>query len=137
MEAVVQFEDRVKNGSTCYKNSANIQLSNLIGAEIEFYPKGEDEAGADVALDRKAAQLRWSGKRPYIFTYPRLIHLLVLWVMSMRPRSFLTNIMNLTCSLLPQAVRLLMLAFWQKFWIESGRHWLLRKARCRFAGSAY
>jgi len=40
MEAVVQFEDRVKNGSTCYKNSANIQLSNLIGAEIEFYPKG-------------------------------------------------------------------------------------------------
>ena len=54
MEAVVQFEERVKNGSTCYKNSGNVLLSRLMGAEIEFFPKGEDEAGADVALDRKA-----------------------------------------------------------------------------------
>ena len=76
MEAVVQFEDRVKNGSTCYKNSGNVLLSRLMGAEIEFYPKGEDETGADVALDRKAAQLRSSGKRPYVIhlseAYPPL-----------------------------------------------------------------
>jgi 1-aminocyclopropane-1-carboxylate deaminase/D-cysteine desulfhydrase-like pyridoxal-dependent ACC family enzyme len=66
MEALVQFEDRVKNGSTCYKNSGIVLLSRLMGAEIEFYPKGEDEAGADVALNRKAAQLRSSGRRTYI-----------------------------------------------------------------------
>ena len=76
MEAVVQFEERVKNGSTCYKNSGNVLLSRLMGAEIEFFPKGEDEAGADVALDHKATQLRSSGKRPYIIhlseAYPPL-----------------------------------------------------------------
>ena len=66
MEAVVQFEDRMKKGSTCYKNSSNVLLSRLIGAEIEFYSKGEDEAGADVALNLKATQLRSSGKRRYI-----------------------------------------------------------------------
>ena len=88
MEAVVQFENWVKNGSTCYKNSGNTLLSKLMGAEIEFYPKGEYEAGADVALDRKAAQLRSSRKENILSTYPRRIHLLVLRVMSMRPRSF-------------------------------------------------
>ena len=66
MGAVVQFEDRVKDGSARYRNSGNVLLSRLMGAEIEFYPEGEDEAGADVALDRKAALLRSSGRRPYI-----------------------------------------------------------------------
>ena len=66
MDAVVQFEDRVKDGSARYRNSGNVLLSRLMGAEIEFYPEGEDEAGADVALDRKAALLRSSGRRPYI-----------------------------------------------------------------------
>ena len=68
--------DRVNNGPTCYENSGNVLLSKLIGAEIEFYPKGNDEAGTDVALDSKAAQLGSSGKRPYIIhlseTYPPL-----------------------------------------------------------------
>ena len=91
----------MNNGSTCYKNSGNVLLSNLIGEEIEFYPKDDDEAGTDVALDSKAAQLGSPGKRPYIITYPRRIHLLVLWVMSMRPGSFLTKIMNSPCALLP------------------------------------
>ena len=66
MEAVVQFEDRMKKGSTCHKNSGNVLLSRFIGAEIEFYSKGEDEAGADVALNLKATQLLSSGKRQYI-----------------------------------------------------------------------
>ena len=66
MEPFVKFEDRVKNGYNCYKNSGNVFLSRLMGAEIEFFPKGEDEAGAgaDVALDRKATQLRSSGRAP-------------------------------------------------------------------------
>ena len=76
MGAVVQFEDRVKDGSARYRNSGNVLLSRLMGAEIEFYPEGEDEAGADVALDRKAALLRSSGMRPYIIhlseAYPPL-----------------------------------------------------------------
>ena len=66
LEAVVQFEERVKNGSVHDRNSGNVLLSRLMGAEIEFYPDGEDAAGADAALDRKAAQLRSSGRRPYI-----------------------------------------------------------------------
>ncbi len=66
MGAVVQFEDQVKDGSTRYRNSGNVLLSRLMGAEIEFYPEEEDEAGADVALDRKAALLRSSSRRPYI-----------------------------------------------------------------------
>ncbi len=76
MGAVVQFEDRVKDGSARYRNSGNVLLSRLMGAEIEFYPEGEDEAGVDVALDRKAALLRSSGMRPYIIhlseAYPPL-----------------------------------------------------------------
>lgn len=76
MDAVVQFEDRVKDGSARYRNSGNVLLSRLMGAEIEFYPEGEDEAGPDVALDRKAALLRSSGMRPYIIhlseAYPPL-----------------------------------------------------------------
>ena len=38
-----------------------------MGAEIEFYLKGEDETGSDVALDRKVTQLLSSGRRPHIF----------------------------------------------------------------------
>ena len=76
MDAVVQFEDRVKDGSARYRNSGNVLLSRLMGAQIDFYPEGEDEAGADVALDRKAALLRSSGMRPYIIhlseAYPPL-----------------------------------------------------------------
>ena len=64
MGAVVQFEDRVKDGSARYRNSGNVLLSRLMGAEIEFNPEREDEAGADVALDHKAALLRSSGRRP-------------------------------------------------------------------------
>ena len=76
LEAVVQFEDRVKNGSVQYRHSGNVLLSRLMGAEIEFYPNGEDEAGADAALDARANALRAAGRRPYIIhlseTYPPL-----------------------------------------------------------------
>jgi 1-aminocyclopropane-1-carboxylate deaminase/D-cysteine desulfhydrase-like pyridoxal-dependent ACC family enzyme len=53
-----------------------VLLSRLMGAEIEFYPDGEDEAGADAALEMRADELRAAGRRPYVIhlseTYPPL-----------------------------------------------------------------
>ncbi len=76
MRAIVQFEDRVKSQSDRYRQSGNVLLSRLMGAEIEFYPDGEDETGADAALEVRADELRAAGRRPYIIhlseTYPPL-----------------------------------------------------------------
>ncbi|MGB1012039.1 MAG: pyridoxal-phosphate dependent enzyme, partial [Thiolinea sp.] len=38
----------------------------LMGATIHYYPEGEDEEGADRALEERAAELRALGKKPHV-----------------------------------------------------------------------
>lgn len=66
MDAIVQLEDRVPGKPDQYRRSGNVLLSELMGAQIITYPSGEDEAGADGALDQMAAALRAAGKTPYV-----------------------------------------------------------------------
>lgn len=66
MHCVVQLEDRVPGKSEGYRTSGNVLLSQLLGAEIIYYPEGEDEAGADDALHQKADALAAQGHRPYV-----------------------------------------------------------------------
>ncbi|MYH56648.1 MAG: pyridoxal-phosphate dependent enzyme, partial [Boseongicola sp. SB0675_bin_26] len=44
MQPIVQLEDRVPGKSNRYRESGNVFLSRLMGAEIMTYPQGEDEA---------------------------------------------------------------------------------------------
>ncbi|MGI9391784.1 MAG: D-cysteine desulfhydrase family protein [Boseongicola sp.] len=66
MHAIVQLEDRVKSNSAIHKSSGNVMLNRLLGAEIMTYPEGEDEIGADAALDLRAAELASEGRFPYV-----------------------------------------------------------------------
>lgn len=66
MEAVVQLEHRVKTDDATYARSGNVVLNQLLGAEIMYYPEGEDEAGADSALYARAEALKAEGRRPYV-----------------------------------------------------------------------
>ncbi len=66
MKAVVQLEDRVPKDDAIYKNSGNVLLTHLFGAEIHYFPEGENEAAADANLDRLADDLRAKGRRPYV-----------------------------------------------------------------------
>ena len=66
MEAVLQLEHRVNNETESYKNSGNILLNKMFGARLIYYPKGEDENGADDALYQEAERLTKLGKRPYV-----------------------------------------------------------------------
>ncbi len=65
-QAHVQLEERVPSDDQLYRKSGNIFLNNLLGAEISYFPEGEDEAGADRALDDRAEQLKSQGRRPYV-----------------------------------------------------------------------
>lgn len=65
-QAHVQLEERVPSDDQLYRKSGNIFLNNLLGAKISYFPEGEDEAGADRALDDRAEQLKSQGKRPYV-----------------------------------------------------------------------
>ncbi|MEH6629799.1 MAG: D-cysteine desulfhydrase family protein [Halopseudomonas aestusnigri] len=65
-QAHVQLEERVPSDDPLYRTSGNIFLNNLLGAEISYFPEGEDEAGADKALDDRADVLRENGRRPYV-----------------------------------------------------------------------
>ncbi|MEO2199215.1 MAG: pyridoxal-phosphate dependent enzyme [bacterium] len=49
-----------------YHQSGNVLLSDILGAHRYSYADGEDEAGADAALQAIADKLRADGKRPYI-----------------------------------------------------------------------
>lgn len=62
----VQLEERVKSESTLYQSGGNVLLDKLLGARLHRYPAGEDENGADEALDTIAAKLSQEGVRPYV-----------------------------------------------------------------------
>ena len=66
MDCHIQLEERVANSDATYHNSGNVLLDRLLGATLHAYPEGEDEAGADKRLGEIAADLRQSGRRPYI-----------------------------------------------------------------------
>ena len=66
MKAIVQLEERIKDPDQLYRSSGNVLLNQLLGAEILYYPDGEDEEGADAVLYERANALRRQGKNPYV-----------------------------------------------------------------------
>ncbi len=62
----IQLEERVADAGAEYRESGNVLLDRILGAVMHTYPQGEDEAGADANLQAIAAELRGSGKQPYI-----------------------------------------------------------------------
>ncbi len=66
MQAVLQREERVPGMDPLYYSSGNIFLSDILGADVMRYPEGEDEAGADAALEARADDLRAKGRSPCI-----------------------------------------------------------------------
>lgn len=66
LRPVVQLENRVPKDDAAYNSSGNVLLLKLLGAEVHYFDGGEDEAAADISLDRIAADLRSEGARPYV-----------------------------------------------------------------------
>lgn len=66
LKSVVQLEGRVPNDNNSYKHSGNVLLNKILGAEIHYFPEGEDEAAADANLDKLAETLRSQGRKPYV-----------------------------------------------------------------------
>jgi len=66
LKAILQLENRVDGQDHLYETSGNVLLSRILGAEHMYFPVGEDEAGADNALRKRAAEIRDAGGRPYV-----------------------------------------------------------------------
>ena len=66
LEVEVQLEHRVAREQPEYHRSGNPYLVRLMGAKIHYYPVGEDEEGADLALERRAAELAAEGRKAYV-----------------------------------------------------------------------
>jgi D-cysteine desulfhydrase/L-cysteate sulfo-lyase len=66
LEVEVQLEHRVAREQTEYHQSGNPYLVKLMGAKIHYYPEGEDENGADQALETRAAELEKAGRKAYV-----------------------------------------------------------------------
>jgi D-cysteine desulfhydrase/L-cysteate sulfo-lyase len=66
LEVEVQLEHRVDREQPEYHNSGNPYLVRLMGARISYYPVGEDEDGADRALEVRAAELTAQGRKPFV-----------------------------------------------------------------------
>ncbi|MEM7406693.1 MAG: D-cysteine desulfhydrase family protein [Pseudomonadota bacterium] len=66
LACTVQLEDRVRGKDELYRRSGNVLLDHLLGADVVLYPEGEDEAGADAALEQMAAAAATRGERPYV-----------------------------------------------------------------------
>ena len=49
-----------------YYSSGNVLLSSLLNVECMSFPEGENEAGADAALVKRAAELEANGQIPFI-----------------------------------------------------------------------
>ena len=66
LDVEVQLEHRVDRDQPEYHNSGNPYLVRLMGAHINYYPVGEDEDGADKALEVRAAELAEQGRKPFV-----------------------------------------------------------------------
>lgn len=66
LNAILQLEERVPGKGETYRTSGNVLLSQLLGAQHINYAQGEDESGADLALQDQARQLRGQGHTPYV-----------------------------------------------------------------------
>ncbi len=66
LDVEVQLEHRVEREQPEYHRSGNPYLVRLMGARIHYYPEGEDEAGADLALERRAEELAAAGHKAYV-----------------------------------------------------------------------
>jgi len=66
LDVEVQLEHRVERAQPEYHNSGNPFLVRLMGARINYYPVGEDEDGADRALELRAAELAAEGRKPFV-----------------------------------------------------------------------
>lgn len=66
MECHLQLEERVPSNDPLYRDGGNVLLDRLMGAHIHPYASGEDESGADAALETIAEKLREAGRRPYV-----------------------------------------------------------------------
>ena len=66
LEVEVQLEHRVDRDQPEYHNSGNPYLVRLMGAKIRHYPVGEDEHGADRALEERAVELAAEGRKAYV-----------------------------------------------------------------------
>ncbi|MBX2885478.1 MAG: pyridoxal-phosphate dependent enzyme, partial [Granulosicoccus sp.] len=66
LECHIQLESRVSDPDEDYLKSGNVLLDKMFGATIHHYAEGEDESGADAAIEALAAKLQESGKKPYI-----------------------------------------------------------------------
>jgi len=62
----IQLEARVPETDDLYQTSGNVLLDRLMGAELHYYPEGEDEQGADKGLEDIAQDLRNKGAKPYV-----------------------------------------------------------------------
>lgn len=63
MQCEVVFERRVKDASDAYKNSGNVLLDRILGANLRDVEKGTD---MDATMEQIAEDLRGKGKNPYI-----------------------------------------------------------------------
>jgi D-cysteine desulfhydrase/L-cysteate sulfo-lyase len=66
LEVEVQLEHRVDREQPEYHRSGNPYLVRLMGARIHHYPVGEDEDGADRALEKRAAELAAAGRKTFV-----------------------------------------------------------------------
>lgn len=66
LQVEVQLEHRVDRDQPEYHHSGNPFLVRLMGARIHYYPQGEDEAGADLAMEARAAELAKQGRKAYV-----------------------------------------------------------------------